>query len=169
MPSQHPNQTCTQIFSCLTKQTKVSIFLIQAPFWGKQVVLGSYGRDGHGLSFFERFQELWFFEQIFSPNLDFDYSFPLTGFWTHESWLSDEIWILFSFPCFINWFYLEKSPWQPLGFTDMPCLANGLALQPMFSFCCWPNPTLAGFLLIKHFVVPKWSPSSWKDDWWLSH
>jgi len=30
------------------------------------------------------------FEQIFAPNPDSDHSFPLIGFWTHKSWLSDE-------------------------------------------------------------------------------
>jgi len=125
-------------------------------------------RQMHSFMFWDILRT-FIFEKFFSFNPDFDHSFPLISFGTQKIWLSDERWILFSLPSYINWFYLEKSPWPPLGLTNMPCLANGLTLQPLFSFYCWPSPTLASYLLIKHPVVPKWSLNSWKVDWWPSH
>ena len=43
---------------------------------------------------------------------------------------------------------------------SLTCLALQMAWQPMFSFCCWPNPTLIVCLFIKHPTTPKQSLSS---------
>ena len=117
-----------QIFAYLARRTDRDIFSIRTPFEKVNILSESGKWDGRNGTVFVAFQALWKLSKIWSPDPDFDHTFPLKCFWTHKS--------LWSSICFQ---VISKSFQQSPEYSDMLCTATGYAPQPLLSGYCWPT------------------------------